>query len=285
MEIMQSVLWNVWKTLENQVCKAKPKGQEPGNTTSVGVKNPHFFGSKFCVLSASHSVKLVLVHHTSWAFDSHFFLIITYLSWHMLQHHLSVRTCHLCQIWQDSRKLPKLQRGAAESAVVVSKCGWDEGPADYIVLQHWRIWGERTVLQRRWDARDAAASCPQSADCTPLCTMFLWKNAKQGFLSGPHKIPCPCSLVMNYGWKIETAGHRAKRRVNIWHEVCSYQALWVPLWEIFMASLLGILANGQLLRLWPSLWPKFTGKLYSVTPCLIYHQLKFVFVRKRKVIQ
>lgn len=37
--------------------------------------------------------------------------LITYLSWHILQHHISMRT-HLCQIWQDSSKLPKLQGGA-----------------------------------------------------------------------------------------------------------------------------------------------------------------------------
>lgn len=98
------------------------------------------------------------------------------------------------------------------------------------------------------------------------------KTAKQGFLLGLHKSLCPCSLGKNYGWKIEIAGHLAKRKVNIWQEVYSCQepflftsasdiygfCAWSPCRWIIAESMTFIV-------------PKFTGKLYSATPRLIYN--------------
>lgn len=131
-------------------------------------------------------------------------------------------TRHPCQTWQDSRKLSKLQRGAVESSGVVSECE----------MRACWLYTATALMELRWTdsspKRLGSQGCSTpSADCTLLWTMFRWKNAKQGFLLGSHKSPCPCCLGMKNDWKIETAGHLAKSKFNIWQEVCSCQELFL----------------------------------------------------------
>lgn len=181
-----------------------------------------------------------------------------------------MRTPRLCQTWQDSSKHPEPPWRAVESADV-GKQAWARGTCFF--------------------STTAALMVPRWTDCSPeglrsqgssrlLYTVsrlhraadnIAFTEAEEGFLWGPPEIASPPSLVTNYGWKCKQQGIWLTVKVSIWQEVCSCQELFLftsatDIYSLEAPSGLGIPADGRLLRMWRSLWPKFTRKLYSVIP-------------------
>lgn len=118
----------------------------------------------------------------SFTVSSSWFLIITFLSWHMFWQVFPYRLLICDRCWQAGRGPPGLREEWVSAAGAANKGSVPLGsPAVAASLDlSWTV----CSLSRGWNAGEAAKSCTQSGDCTLLQTVHPWKLPREAFSHG-----------------------------------------------------------------------------------------------------
>lgn len=147
----------------------------------------------------------------SFTVPSSWFLIITFLSWHMFWQRLSIQAPHPWQMLTSRKGSSRPERGVGERC----RCG-EQGERAAGVSCSRSIAGSQLnsllSLQRlkRWGSSKVSYTVGRlhiAADSASL------KAAERGFLSWRLKISFSWVLVMNYGREITATGHLVKHEI------------------------------------------------------------------------